>query len=226
MHQDIFFFDSSRFQQEAKPFIYQADKGNYEAVIEKARSIIERTLPEEWILEGLGAHTYELETCTGPAQTGFAFLVLLAECLFPDRFVYRVNSTSLLLSCLHWSERDTSLFSLGMATTYLIKPEQIPDPLQRPPAGDSRWEDPTYYWWWIRPLCAYNTGWLAYEQVCEFYRRLASTQRERVHSDVATFDIPPNCTVTQQNLIEDYYRLGDMLRTAMESKQGLFYNWS
>jgi hypothetical protein len=223
MREKTFLFDHEGFRREAKPFIQQADEGNYKAILQRARSIPSRISPQEWILEGQGTSLAELDASPGPWRTGAAFLVLLSEFLRPNPFARSIGSTGLIVSHFGWSERDIKLLSEGMATTSLIKPEQIPDPLQRPPAGDRRWYDPAYYWWWVRPANAYSTGWLAYEQILEFHKRLLSIRPEYLQLDVSTLDLPSSPVITQKDLVEDYYRTIELFEMTIKAEEGFFY---
>ena len=224
MRERTFLFDHDSFQQQARPFVERADNGNYEPILEQARSIANHVPPQEWILEGLGTGLSELDAPPeARRRVGFAFLVLLSKFLRPNPLVRSIGSVGLVVSHFGWSERDTRLLSQGMATTFLIKPGLVSDPLERPPAGDERWHNPAYYWWWIRPANAYNTGWLTYEQVTRFHERLHTIQQEYLRLDVSSLDLPPSLVITQQDLAEDYHRTIKLFQIAIAEKVGLFH---
>jgi hypothetical protein len=225
MREVTLFFDHEGFQQEAEPLVQRVDTGDYEAVIRRARTIASRISRKKWILEGLGTSLLQLdELLPGPSLIGFSFLVLLSEFLHPNPFGYQsIGWIGTVVEHLGWSPRDVKLLKNGMATTYLLKPELVPDPLERPP-NDERWHDPTYYWWWLRPANAYMTGWLTCEQITVFHRRLLEVQTDYEQVDVTSLNMPSS--TIQADLLEDYQRGLKLFEAAIEAKVGLFYNLS
>ncbi len=226
MRNKMFFFDHEGFLQEAQPYIQKADIGDYEAILNRAQSIANDISSQQWILEGLGTSLTELNTPEKSWQVGSAFLVLLSKYLQPyPAPIRRINWiwTAVVVSHFGWSKQDVDLLSKGMATTYLMKPELVPDPLLRPPANDKRWREPSYYWWCVRPANAYYTGWLAYPQFVDFYGKLELIREEYLQLDVSMFDLPSNITITSEDMVKDYEETIRLFQTAIDAKAGLFF---
>jgi hypothetical protein len=149
MYYSTFLLDYSTFRREARPLILAAEAGDYTVVVSHAKSLFETQDTRRWILEGHGASLSELYRLEpGPVLTGLSFLVVLGEYLRPvpfDSEPLELDIISQLVLKTGWDEDAAKLMQLGMALTVLIAPEKVIDPLERPPASDSRWHSPTYY---------------------------------------------------------------------------------
>lgn len=223
MREDIFLFDHEAFIKEASHLIKSVDAGEFHKIIRKAEAIRDRIKRGKWILEGLGTGINELETSKAPWLIGFAFLVLLSQYLKPVQSRRILGQITPILNRLGWIESDIRLLTEGMSTTFLIKPELAPDPLERPSASDERWHDLSYYWWCIRPANAFSTGWLDYGHVEQFYEQLRNCMTALEDIDLSLLVIPTKSLATRQEMMKDLTNIIALLEDALENNTGLFY---
>lgn len=229
MQHEKFLFDYVGFQQAAQPFIQLADQGDYEPVISRAKEIASQIPPRKWVLEDLGTTLDSPDTYgrgfTG-FITGFSFLVMLSQFLTPLKnhnagMFPNVGQTAAVIDST-WSEADVFLFYRGMATTVLVKPDLVPDPMQRPPAHDTRWwGDPEYWWWWVRPSHSFSIGWWSLEQITRFHRRLLPIRPEFERVSLSNTPLPSY--VTHETLLRDYDDAMKLFATAIEAEVGMLY---
>jgi hypothetical protein len=231
MAQEIFMFNYTGFRREVEPLVLLADKGDYSDVLKKARALAEDIQPGTWILENLGTSLQDFKDAKpdhpnnwlrpGPHLTGFSFLVILSQFLTPIPVPPpRLSDVGHAASALGWSRRDVELLSIGMATTALLKPELVPDPLERPSGADSRWNDPAYYWWWLRPEHAFYTGWWDLELIAKFHQRLSEMRKDFEQIDVAALSKRTN--TVQSDLIGNYEKTVKVFSDALAEQTGLF----
>ena len=187
MYGSKYLFNHEAFEQEAESYMQEADAGNYEHLLKQARKVADAIPPGGWILEGQGTILQEVYSTTAepPTRVGFAFLLLLSQHLIPytedGAEDVSLSAMAEAATYLGWNTRDIMLLDDGMSLTALMKPELVDDPLQRPSPGDSRWFLPSYYWWWVRPLNAYHTGWLSRIQVKDLHGMM-KMQEDRFQS--------------------------------------------
>jgi hypothetical protein len=229
MYHSVFLLDYISFRQQAQPLVEMADKGNFSAVLEKAKEIADRIPPEAWILEGLGTSLGELPDLVknGPVAPliGFSFLVILSQSLKPIESP-RPGSGNVaqVMALLNWNSRDVQLLREGMTTRSLLRPELISDPdiLQRIPApvDDPRWKNPAYYWWYFSPGRAFHNGWWDIELIERLSRQLKGVRVDIQQIDISQLNLSPS--VTTQILLEDYDRTVSLFEIALEQQLGLY----
>ncbi len=214
------FFDYQGFQTEANPLIEQADIGNVEMIIKRAKSIVD-SQSTEWILEGLGTSVTLLNDPPGPWLTGFAFLVLLSKYLKPNPFGYGSTTglVRIVVDYLGWDQYDVKLLKNGMTTANLFKPELVADPLNHHHPDDQVYDDPATYWWWVSPR-AYNTGWLNTEQIRDLYYKLIEVRTDYEQVDTNELNLHPS--VTKSDLLKQYQQSIKLFKAAFEAEVGLF----
>jgi hypothetical protein len=225
MYRRVFYFDYLHFREAARPFIERADAGEHSSVVAHANEIAGRPGGRKWILEGHGTGLGELKRRTGPELTGFAFLVLLSTFLKTVRSdIARPSafpSAARALKQIGWTERDADLLAQGLATTVLLKPDLVQDPLQRPSPRDDRWEEPTYYWWWLRPMNAYYTGWWGLEQITYLHSKMVDCRTRVSHIPTNELDLHPSVTV--EKLVQQYDAVMRLFSIAMPKQVGIFF---
>lgn len=226
MYHAIFLLDYVGFRQEVEPFVRLADKGEYAAIIDKATEIAVRIAPEEWILEDLGTSLKGFsdeaqESRSTPQTIGFSFLVLLSQFLKPVPFpAPGLGNVAQAVTLLNWDRKDVDLLRNGMATTTLLKPDLVENPLERPPSDDPRWHKESHYWWWLRPEYAFYTGWWEVRQLEKLRNILSKTQPKLAQVDVAQLNLHPS--VTNKVLHENYERTIQLFDLAVSQQVGLY----
>jgi hypothetical protein len=138
---------------------------------------------------------------------------------------YGIGWTVAALPRVGWSDQDIRILSHGLAPAYLMKPELYPDPLQKVPGAhdDSRWYDPAFYWWWVRPSHAYNVGWVPYERCVEFHERISSQRAQLLKMSVAELGLPPIPVVSQEDYQAHITGTIQLLQTAAVTRVGLYF---
>ena len=226
MHYATYLFNYGSFQQDSRRAIEAAKIGNYHVVAEQAERILGGLKPRSWILEGHGTSLREYHQLdpAEPAYTGFCFLLLLSKHLysFPSEpELFELDVVSQVVMSLGWPKSDVQLLQLGMSTAVLVKPESVTDPIHRPSPNDPRWKDPAYYWWWVRPLNAYYSGWWNVEQVTDLHSKLLQLRQDIINTDPASLALAKSRTIEQWNAY--YERTIQLFRTAKNKDLGVFY---
>lgn len=224
MFHAFFLFDYERFRQNASPYIELADKGEFTPIIEKANKIAVTINPEDWILEDLGTtlkgFSYLKQKGSQAHIVGFSFLVLLSNTLEMVPFTsFGLGNIADIVASLGWNDEDVGLFRKGMATTVLLKPSLVGNVLERPPIGDPRWYDSSYYWWWLRPENAFHTGWWDAQQLERFHGMLAEIRSNFEQVDIGKLNLHPS--VTKIRLLDDYDKTMKLFNLAKERQFGL-----
>jgi hypothetical protein len=225
MNHHIFWFDYVGFRKEVEPFVQMADQGKYTEVIERARTIAIQKIPKGWVLEGLGtslsSFLYFSSDDLLARATGFSFLVILSQFLRPISLpTPGFGNLGRVADSLGWNERDVKLLSMGMTTVLLLKPEQVKDPLERPPAADSHWYDPVFYSWWMRPENAFYTGWWDMESIKMLLHKLPQISHSLQSTDVVKLQLHPS--VTQEILFNDYAAIIELFEKALAEQVGIY----
>jgi hypothetical protein len=224
MFHAIFLFDYVKFRQEAQSFVELADEGEYAAIINKAKEIETEIVPEKWILEDLGTTLKgftEFQQKGMSAQVvGFSFLILLSQYLEEISLTnLGVENVAQAVASLGWAKADVDLLSQGMSPTVLLKPSFVNDVLERPSTDDSRWYDPAYYWWWVRPENAFYIGWWDKEHLEKLQNMLSEVQDTFEQVDIGKLNL--HSSVTKKTLVENYHQTMKLLKLAEEHKCGL-----
>lgn len=160
------------------------ESGNNNPVTERVWSFIDELGGDKWIVEGYGTSIHALEILRSrPALVGHQYLILLSQFLQRgsdhDREL-RIGASADVAERLKWSNRDTQMLRIGMATTHLLKPDRVEDALERPRSKDDPgWQDPLNYWWWVRPQNAFVTGWWDTEAVEDLKTKLSRLRPRR-----------------------------------------------
>ena len=207
MYQAIFLFDYIQFRQEAEPFIEMADKGSYTPIIAKANDIASQIVPKGWILEDMGTTLKKFQKFQEDGEighvTGFSFLVLLSQFLKRDpSSAPGLDNVAKVLKLSDWFPKDIELLRRGMSTTVLLKPTGFDDVLKRPPAKDSRWHLPAYYWWWLRPEYSFETGWWGIQQLTNLRDKLLESEQFIENVDLEQLNLHPSVT---KHTVRDHY---------------------
>jgi len=112
-----------------------------------------------------------------------------------------------------------------MATTALLQPDLVADPLERPAKEPvENWFSLTYYWWWLRPLNAYATGWWNIEQITAFHHRMLGIGGYFEEIDISSLNLHP--LVTPKRLLDDYKQTLRLYELAEAGHIGLLLNIS
>lgn len=225
----LFLFDYLGFRKEAEPLVKMADEGNTQAVVNYAQEISHRLTLGGWILEGLGTTLKGFDQAgeansndwlrPGPWLTGQAFLVILSQYLQRLSPFSPFPTLAEVSKYLKWDESLVLLLQKGRATTTLLKPEDSTSPLDRPPI-DERWNEPEYYWWWLRPSHAFETGWWNSDDIVRLCEALRESGFQIVDWEVEYLRETPN---SQQVDLREYCREAlTALEGAKSAAKGLF----
>lgn len=214
-----FLFDYEGFQLEAKPFIEEADQGNYILISQYAGKLADELSTTEWILENSGASLFQLDTLSRDpaAQIGFAFLILMSKFLSPPPVDYTpMGGVGAVLSLADSREHEEiSLILKGLPTSFLFKPGQY----QGPP-GDQRWRNPAYYWWWVRPSHAYFIKWFDTEMIAHLHQKLGILlTRFMEMTDIEKSSLP--LPFPKTNIEDECKSYLSILRSALDHHVGL-----
>lgn len=223
-----FLLDYLRFRREVQPLEEKADNGEYDAVRMAAEEIIQQLRSEKWILENRGTTLTSGLVPKGldqnhPTVTGFAFLIIFSQYLKPIPFKIKgMGYIEQATRVLGWNEREISMFTVGQSHTTLLKPELAPDPLERPTPdpNDSRWNDPAYYWWRIRPLRAFRIGWWDLDLIDSLRTSLAKMKTDFEQLDITKLELPHE--ITSKVLLDAYNDALKLYDTALAERVGLY----
>lgn len=224
MSQHIFLFDYIKFKEEAAPFVKLADVGEYKPIIAKANEIATLIDSEDWILEDMGTTLKAFDKWQENAEighiTGFSFLVLLSQFLKLSPFpTPGLGNIAKALISSNWSQKEIELLKNGMSTTVLLKPSEADDMLKRPPVPDSRWHDPSYYYWWLRPEYAFHTGWWDIQQLGSLREKLLEAKQVVENADIHKLNFHPS--ISKQTIYEHYERTIQLFGFATDQEFGL-----
>ncbi|MBN8592811.1 MAG: hypothetical protein J0M33_13690 [Anaerolineae bacterium] len=223
----IFLCDYEKFREESQAFMEEADRGEYISIVQRAIQIANSIHPEKWILNDLGTtlngfSESEIAKFSQSHATGFSFLVLLSQYLtLPPIPSPRFNNIHKVINLLKWDNRDITLLMKGATTTALLKPDLVSDLLERPPADSSNWNDPAYYWWWLRPEFAFYTGWWSIDQLRQLRHKLIDSKMHLDYAVTVILDADPS--LTNEEIIDDFNYVIQFFDMAINKGVGLLY---
>lgn len=225
MHHVFFLFDYEPLAIEARDLVDAAESGDFDVALREARAIRDHLGGREWILEGLGTNIAGLDLePAGAWLTGLAFLIVLSQYLKPIPYDYGYLDLDVLgrvAADFDWDNRDVRLLTEGMTLSTAVLPEEPDDPLARPPVSDSRWKDPYFYWWWIRPPNVFRSGWWDRGQISRLREGLDRLCQELDNNEAGRLGLAE--TVSKSDIVKYCRTLERLLSTAWQGGMGLMF---
>jgi hypothetical protein len=238
----IFYIDYKKYRHAISPFVELADSGNYERVIQHTKEevipkVMERhSKPHDVfvIIDALDEY-FALRDWPLPQHQestnwiiGEAFLLMLLEYAelishHDDVSLGVVNTGAHLLG---WPKRARELLRIGFATTALIKPSQVSDPLVRPDLFSPQANDAEFYWWYLRGKMTMSVGWWSIPLIRELSTKLRGNYEELRSIELKTANdylsrAHPSALSPRETLFYHIDGLLEVYQTALERKQGL-----